>query len=104
VENGEGVVSVGEQLVRLVRTGGFAGLTMTAAAPVADLPADLQAVLSDAPPSSRARPAAGVDRFSFELTIPIGPKRTRTYRFSEDKVPEGLASVVTHLSSHLAPS
>jgi hypothetical protein len=97
-------MTVSQQLVRLVRTGGFAGLTMTAAAPVADLPAELQAVLTDAPPSSRARPTAGVDRFNFELTIPISPKRTRTYRFAEDKVPEGLAPVVTHLTAHLAPS
>jgi hypothetical protein len=97
-------VTVGEQLVRLVRTGGFAGLTMSAVAPVADLPPVAQAALADAPPASRSRPAAGVDRFSFELTIPVGPKRTRTYRFVEDAVPEGLEPVVSHLSGHLAPS
>jgi hypothetical protein len=96
-------MTVGGQLVRLVRTGGFAGLTMSAVAPVADLPPTAQAALTDAPPASRARPTAGVDRFNFELTIPVG-KRTRTYRFVEDAVPEGLEPVVSHLTGHLAPS
>ena len=95
-------MTVGEQLVRLVRTGGFAGLTMTAVAPVADLPADVQAVLADAPRASRARPVAGVDRFTFQLTIPVG-KRTRTYHFTEESTPQGLEPILSHLAPHLAP-
>lgn len=95
-------MTVGGQIVRLVRSGGFAGLTMSAVVPVAELPADAQAVLIDAPPATRTKRAAGADRFTFELTIPVG-RRTRTYRFSEEGPPPGLEPVVSHLSRQLAP-
>jgi hypothetical protein len=89
--------------VRLVRSGGFAGLTMTATAPVDALPDDAQAALGDAPPAARAKAGDGADRFHYELTIPTGPRRTRTYRFTEGATPEGLAPVVEALASQLHP-
>jgi hypothetical protein len=94
---------MGGQTVRLVRSGGFAGLKMTASTDVDALPVDAQAVIADAPPAARARAAQGADRFQYELTIPTGPRRTRTYRFAEGSMPDGLEPLVTALAEQLKP-
>ena len=99
--NGEGAVT--EPTVRLVRSGGFAGLIMSAVVPVTDLPEAAQSTLADAPAVGRSRPLAGNDRFNFALTIPTGPRRTRTYRFVEGDPPVGLEAVVAALSGQLSP-
>jgi hypothetical protein len=89
--------------VRLVRSGGFAGLKMSATKTVDDLPEAAQVALEAAPPAARAKATGGADRFQYELTIPTGPKRTRTYRFAEGSTPDGLESVVSALADQLKP-
>lgn len=103
-----------ERQVRLVRSGGFAGLKMSASTAVDELPSAAKAALADAPPAVRAKVAdvpsttrggggPGADRFQYELTIPTGPRRTRTYRFAEGATPDGLESIVGALTEQLRP-
>ncbi len=103
-----------ERQVRLVRSGGFAGLKMSASTAVDELPSAAKAAIAEAPPATRAKAAEstpktrgggspGADRFQYELTIPTGPRRTRTYRFAEGATPDGLESILGALTEQLRP-
>lgn len=103
-----------ERQVRLVRSGGFAGLKMSASTAVDELPSAAKAAIADAPPATRTKAvdapsttrgaaAPGADRFQYELTIPTGPRRTRTYRFAEGSTPDGLETILGALAEHLRP-
>ena len=93
--------------VDLVRTGGFAGMTLRASADTADLPAaeasDLAALvdrLDLADLAERAkRPVRGADRFQYDLTIQSGQSRHRV-SLPENAVSADLQALVSWLLRH----
>jgi hypothetical protein len=90
-------------VVRLERSGGFAGLTLAAERAITELPAPLQTALVAPPPTARTRRSKGADQYQYVLTVPVG-RRVRTYRFGENEPPAELAVVVDHLASLLEPT
>ena len=87
--------------IEIERTGGFAGLSMTAAVDIDDLPAEEAAVLHAALAAARffelpARiegDAPGADRFHYQLTV-IEPDRRHTIQAGESALPAALRPLV----------
>jgi hypothetical protein len=91
-------------IVRLERTGGFAGMTLAAQTTIDELPSELQTLLADPPAvARRSKPSRGADRFEFTLSVPVG-RRVRTYRFTEGNEPADIAPLLEHLKPLLAPT
>jgi hypothetical protein len=92
--------------VKLVRSGGFAGLSMEATVDTADLPADQQGVISrllteDLRQSAVSLPG-GADQFSYQLDI---EKDGRTVRRSwkDPEVHETVRPLLSALASQAKP-
>ncbi|GAB2441611.1 protealysin inhibitor emfourin [Nocardia tengchongensis] len=87
------------------RSGGFAGLDMTAEVDAADLPpedARIAAGLLTGDPAGSA--GTGVpDGFSYELTVTDGT-RTRTHRWSQPSVPAEVSPLLATLTSRATPA
>jgi len=92
--------------VRLVRSGGFAGLDMLATAEVDDLPADQREVVTrllteDLRGPGVSRPG-GADQFSYLLEIHHG-ERTVKRRWEEPEVPDEVRPLLKSLASRARP-
>ncbi|MFE3257160.1 protealysin inhibitor emfourin [Nocardia sp. NPDC059091] len=87
------------------RSGGLAGLDLTAEVDAADLPpgdATIAAGLLTGDPAGSA--GTGVpDGFSYEVTVSDGT-RTRTYRWSQPYVPAEVSSLLAALTSRATPA
>jgi hypothetical protein len=96
--------------VHLVRSGGFAGITVQARVDSATLPAEeakeLAALLDRldlADLSERASyPTRGADRFNYDLTIQRGESRYHV-ALPENAVPPDLRPLLTWLLRHATP-
>lgn len=85
------------------RSGGLAGIPMTARVAAHELPPEqaklVAALLSeDSAPTAAERPAPGADRFSYELTLDDGD-RTRTFHWPETEVPDHVQPLLASLTS-----
>lgn len=93
--------------VKLVRSGGIAGLTMVASADTAGLPVDQQDVVSrllieDLRGPGVRRPG-GADQFSYELEIQHGDTTVRRH-WAEPEVPESVRPLLASLTSRAKPA
>ncbi|APA99363.1 protealysin inhibitor emfourin [Nocardia seriolae] len=90
------------------RSGGLAGLDMTADVDVEDLPADqrrcVEALMTDARPASSGADGSA-DRFTYKIVISDGD-RTWTHSWGETQVPEAVEPLLATLAerAHPAPS
>jgi hypothetical protein len=97
--------------VHLVRSGGFAGITVQARVDSATLPVEeakeLTALLDRldlADLAERAtQPTRGADRFQYDLTIQRGESQTHV-SLPENAVPPDLRPLLTWLLRHATPS
>ena len=84
--------------VRYRRTGGFAGTTLTAEAPLDQLPDDLRSILhtTDLNAVPAGSPPPGADRFQHELVVerPDGDQRAL---LGDHELPEDLKPLVDWL-------
>lgn len=92
--------------VKLVRSGGFAGLSMEATVDTADLPADQQGVVSrllteDLRQSAVARPG-GADQFSYQLEIEQDGRTVRR-SWQDPEVHEAVRPLLAALASQAKP-
>jgi hypothetical protein len=93
--------------VKLVRSGGIAGLKMVATADTADLPADQQDVVSrllteDLRGPGVSRPG-GADQFSYQLEIQHGDRMVRRH-WEEPEVHETVRPLLSALTRQAKPS
>jgi hypothetical protein len=93
--------------VKLVRSGGLAGLTMVATADTADLPADQQAAVSrlfteDLRGPGVRHPGAA-DQFSYQLEIQDGDRTVRR-SWEEPEVHDAVRPLLTALSRQARPA
>ena len=96
--------------VDLVRSGGFAGITVHARVDSATLPVgeagELAAFLDRLDPADLAeratRPTRGADRFQYDLTIQRGESRYHV-SLPENAVPPDLRPLLTWLLRHATP-
>ena len=93
--------------VKLVRSGGIAGLKMVATADTADLPADQQDVVSrllaeDLRGPGVSRPG-GADQFSYQLEIQHGECTVRRH-WQEPEVPEAVRPLLAALTRRAKPA
>ncbi|MET8426649.1 protealysin inhibitor emfourin [Nocardia sp. NPDC004860] len=87
------------------RSGGLAGLDLTAEVDAADLPpgdATIAAGLLTGDPAGSAGTAVP-DGFSYEVTV-SDATRTRTYRWSQPYVPAEVSSLLAALTSRATPA
>jgi hypothetical protein len=91
------------------RSGGLAGLDMTADAAADDLSpehADLARQLLAHPPATATTPpaAGGADQFSYQLHVDDGT-RHRTFTWAEHEVPDDIRPLLSalHRRAHPAP-
>jgi hypothetical protein len=108
--------------VKLVRSGGLAGLNLVATVDTADLAADQQEVVSrlltedlrspgqssGGPADSSGGPAAqsrgpGADQFSYQLEIQQGDRTVRR-QWAEPEVHEALRPLLTELTRQAKPA
>jgi hypothetical protein len=95
--------------IRYRRSGGIAGLDMTADALAHELSneqAELATQLLDNPPGPPAGPSAGsaaADQFSYQLELDDGIRR-HTFHWSEQEVPDLARPLLTAMHSRAAPS
>jgi hypothetical protein len=93
--------------VKLVRSGGIAGLNMVATVDAADLPADQQAVASQLLTEDLRGPGAsrpgGADQFSYQLEIRQGDRTVRR-QWAEPEVHESVRPLLAELTSRARPS
>jgi len=92
--------------VKLVRSGGIAGLSMVAQVDTADLPADQQEVVSrllteDLKGPGASRPGSA-DQFSYQLEIRHGDRTVRR-EWKEPEVHETVRPLLTSLTSQARP-
>lgn len=92
--------------VKLVRSGGLAGLSMEATVDTADLPADQQGVVSrllteDLRRSAVARPG-GADQFSYQLEIKQDGRTVRR-SWQDPEVHEAVRPLLSALASQAKP-
>jgi hypothetical protein len=85
-------VSPNGERLELERSGGFAGMTMHASIPVANLDRQEQAAVEELL-RSRPRPPSGPDRFVYRLTM-----RGQEGFVQEDQVPQALKPLFDRLS------
>ena len=100
---------VGVMHLKLVRSGGIAGLDMVASLESADLPADQQslvaALLTAASPTRSEGQRGGADQFSYELEIYPGEGvRTVRHHWDEPDVPETVRPLLAALVSEAKPA
>lgn len=93
--------------VKLVRSGGLAGLDLVAALDVTDLSADQQGLLArlltaDVHAASPNRPG-GADQFSYQLEIHQGDRTVR-HSWEEPNVPETVRPLLVALTRQAKPS
>lgn len=88
------------------RSGGIAGIDLTASADADELPAELSpvasALLRDAFPARPTGPGMP-DGFNYELTVHEAG-RARTHHWSEGEVPEVVRPLLTDLGSRAHPA
>jgi len=93
--------------VRLVRSGGLAGLRMVATADSEDLPADQQAVVSrlltEDLRGSGVSPPGGADQFSYQLEIQHGDRTVRRH-WQEPEVNEIVRPLLDSLTRQAKPA
>jgi len=93
--------------LKLVRSGGLAGLDMVAALDTADLSADQQDVvttlLTADVQSPRVRRPGGADQFSYQLEIHQGDRTVR-HSWEEPDVPETVRPLLVALTRQAKPS
>jgi hypothetical protein len=86
--------------VRYRRTGGFAGMTLSAEAPLDDLPDDLRSLLhaTDLNAVAAGSPAPGADRFQHELVVEQAGGEQRAV-LGEHELPDDLKPLVDWLAA-----
>jgi len=94
--------------VEFRRSGGMAGIDMTASVDTAELPveqAEVAAALMSpgSVPPSPAAAAGAPDRFSYELTVRDG-EHTQTHHWTETPVPEVVQPLLTGLGHRARPA
>jgi hypothetical protein len=93
--------------VKLVRSGGIAGLNMVATVDTAELPAEQQEVVSQLLTEDLRGPGAsrpgGADQFSYQLEIRQGDRTVRR-QWSEPEVHEAVRPLLASLTSQARPS
>jgi hypothetical protein len=92
--------------VKLVRSGGFSGLSMVATVDTDDLPADQQGVVSrllteDLRNTSVSRPG-GADQFSYQLEIQQDGRTVRR-SWQDPEVHEAVRPLLSALTSQAKP-
>jgi hypothetical protein len=92
--------------VKLVRSGGLAGLNMVATVDTADLPTDQQEVVStllneDLRGPGASRPG-GADQFTYQLEIRHGDRTVRR-QWQEPEVHEAVRPLLSSLTSKATP-
>lgn len=92
--------------VKLVRSGGFAGLDMVATVDSVDLPADHQDLVTsllagDLPEEGGSR-SGGADQFSYELDIRHGDRMVRRH-WDEPDVPDSVRPLLAALTRQARP-
>lgn len=93
--------------VKLVRSGGLAGLELVATLDVTDLSADQQGLLArlltaDVHAASPNRPG-GADQFSYQLEIHHGGRTVR-HHWEEPEVPETVRPLLSALTRRAKPA
>jgi len=93
--------------VKLVRSGGLAGLDLVATVDAGDLPADQQDLVAklfkaDLPGSRVGRPG-GADQFSYQLVIHQGDRSVQRH-WEDSEVPEGIRPLLTALTRQAKPA
>gem|GEM_PF-736767 len=98
---------VGVMHLKLVRSGGLAGLTMVASLDSADLPADQQGLVAALLTPGSATPEGGqrggADQFSYRLEIHHG-ERTVWHHWDEPQVPENIRPLLAALVNEARPA
>jgi Emfourin len=93
--------------VKLVRSGGLAGLRMVATADTEDLPADQQDVVSrlltEDLRGSGVSPPSGADQFSYQLEIQHGDRTVRRH-WQEPEVNEIVRPLLASLTRQAKPA
>jgi hypothetical protein len=94
--------------LKLVRSGGLAGLTMVASLDSADLPSDQQGLIASllTPggfPKHDAGQRGGADQFSYHLEIHQG-ERTVRHHWDEPDVPEMVRPLLAALVNEARPA
>jgi len=93
--------------VKLVRSGGIAGLSMVATADTKDLPADEQDVVSrlltEDLRGPGASPPGGGDQFSYQLEIQHGDRTVRRH-WQEPEVHESVRPLLASLTRLAKPA
>jgi len=87
------------------RSGGVAGIDMSASIGSEELPA-AQAQLADQLLSTDSTPTAGSgapDGFSYVLTVQDG-ERTRTHQWRENEVPDTVRALLATVGKHAQPA
>lgn len=90
------------------RSGGLAGIAMTARVDARELPVELAQVVTrlmgdDSTRAPASRPAGGADQFSYDVTLDDGG-RTRTLHWEEPEVPDDVRPLLTNLASRAHPA
>jgi hypothetical protein len=93
--------------VRLVRSGGLAGLSMVATADTDDLPADQRDVVSrlltEDLRGPGVSPPGGADQFSYQLEIKQGDRTVRRH-WKEPEVHESVRPLLASLTRQAKPA
>lgn len=94
--------------LKLIRSGGLAGLTMVASLDSDDLPADQQGLIASlltpgASPSPDMGQRGGADQFSYHLEIHQG-ERTVRHHWDEPDVPEMVRPLLAALVNEARPA
>ena len=94
--------------VEFRRSGGFAGIDMTATVDASELPTEqaetLSQLVAKPPVGAKASPAHGAaDQFSYEVTLRDG-QQTRTLHWSEADVPDDVRPVLASLTRRAKPA
>lgn len=88
------------------RSGGLAGIDMTASIDAQDLPAEqaqLATELIASPPPPPGDGGGTPDRFSYELTLREG-ERTQTHRWGETQIPDSVRPLLADLTGRAKPA
>ncbi|WP_428338704.1 protealysin inhibitor emfourin [Mycobacterium sp.] len=88
------------------RSGGLAGIDMTASVDSGDLPSEDGTIIADLladTPGVQDRAAAMPDAFSYELTLTDGT-RTRTCRWQEPEIPDAVRPLLAALTARALPA
>lgn len=98
--------------VQLSRTGGIAGITMSAAVEAAELPAEHQQIVGElirdeiasVEDQKTAHPAnLGADRFTYQLDVDDG-HRTRNFNWVDPQIPDQVRPLLDTLMKRAHPS